>query len=218
MKDMQDKTFDFIYGMALRDATKQQAYKVGKGEKIALYKACPAKSIVKKYIDDLLDGKNPDFYKTAKKAENEFHAKQYEKFTFGNTQKLINMTVKYINIAGYHNDNYADLREKFRECHCPMDGVMVKKVIKELQDKLKKSEDKNRVKEFEENRYEIRDKDKIKKVKWRGFLSNPWGNMSANEENTNEQYELFQNIVRCLCKEKNLTPIEYDFIEWEPYE
>lgn len=45
---------------------------------------------------------------------------------FGNAQKLINMTAKYIALGIYMDD----CREDFQYCHCPMDGIMVDKVTK----------------------------------------------------------------------------------------
>ena len=47
-------------------------------------------------------------------------------FGFGNAQKLINMTAKYIALGIYMDD----CREDFQYCHCPMDGIMVDKVAK----------------------------------------------------------------------------------------
>ena len=47
-------------------------------------------------------------------------------FGFGNAQKLINMTAKYIALGIYMDD----CREDFQYCHCPMDGIMVDKVTK----------------------------------------------------------------------------------------
>ena len=47
-------------------------------------------------------------------------------FGFGNAQKLINMTAKYIALGIYMDD----CREGFQYCHCPMDGIMVDKVTK----------------------------------------------------------------------------------------
>lgn len=45
---------------------------------------------------------------------------------FGNAQKLINMTAKYIALGIYMDD----CREDFQYCHYPMDGIMVDKVTK----------------------------------------------------------------------------------------
>lgn len=45
---------------------------------------------------------------------------------FGNAQKLINMTAKYIALGIYMDD----CREDFQYCHCPMEGIMVDKVVK----------------------------------------------------------------------------------------
>ena len=108
-----------------------------------------AKGAVKEYTDAILGGFGSEeehdvtFYEAAKKIteafqscvptdemleaypENKREAKRLEKtFTFGNAQKLLNMTAKYIFISTYR---HPCLREKFNFCHCPMDGRMMKK-------------------------------------------------------------------------------------------
>lgn len=190
---VKDEVFNFIYEMALRDAVLQKAYS---GAKKPLFENAAARKITKKYIDDLLCGKTPDFYKTAVKIEESFRAEGYE-FTFGNTQKLINMAAKYIYTASYCSEDYAELREKFRCCHCPMDSIMVESVI----DKLKAKTDDKKV----QNILKGHEND------WRGFLKQPWSKISGDDK---KQYEMFQQIVNYLCGEEGLTPIEYDFIIW----
>lgn len=52
-----------------------------------------------------------------------------EKFTFGNVQKLVNMTAKYMFLSAYENENK---RVLFKHCHCPMDGIMIRAIRKKL--------------------------------------------------------------------------------------
>ena len=62
------------------------------------------------------------------------------KFTFGNAQKLINMTAKYYYISCCMN---SAKRENFKYCHCPVDCLLLEKVWKfirtnkELEEKIK---------------------------------------------------------------------------------
>lgn len=70
-------------------------------------------------------------------------------FGFGNAQKLINMTAKYIALGFYMDD----CRENFQYCHCPMDGIMVEKVITLL-----------------EGREDIRETFGLEKRGWKGVL------------------------------------------------
>lgn len=188
------KIFDFIYTMALRDATMRRAYE---GERTPLFKNDDAKNATREYINALLRGENPDFYTTAETVENGFRDKGHE-FTFGNTQKLINMTVKYMYIAAYQKEHYADLREKFKGCHCPMDSIMVKKVIKEIKSQIDEEEVCELLKGHERN--------------WRSFLQNAWSKMDKDKDK--DQYKLFQNLVKYLSDKKGLTPIEYDYKEF----
>lgn len=48
-------------------------------------------------------------------------------FTFGNAQKLVNMTAKYMYLRSYGDSNE---RKLFKFCHCPMDGTMIR-IVKE---------------------------------------------------------------------------------------
>ena len=48
-------------------------------------------------------------------------------FTFGNAQKLVNMTAKYMYLRSYGDPNE---RKLFKFCHCPMDGTMIR-IVKE---------------------------------------------------------------------------------------
>ena len=102
---MQNYLFDYAYGEALRDAINQQSFK---GEKNYLYDCEEGKAVVRTYIDAILKGEHPSFNKAEEEAEAKFNEfirskrpESNQEFTFGNTQKLINMTVKYIYISAY---------------------------------------------------------------------------------------------------------------------
>ena len=130
--DLDEKIFNFAYEFALRDATLQNAYT---GSLDVLRKNAEAKRILRSYIDTIFAGNANDglFWETAQRIEAsfaEFLDGRQPRFTFGNTQKLINMTTKYMFIACYQNGG---LRRSFAACHCPMDRIMVERVIKELE-------------------------------------------------------------------------------------
>ena len=105
-------------------------------------------------------------------------------FSFGNAQKLINMTVKYIYITLFRDKG--NNREKFKYCHCPMDGLMLKNVWK----------NKNSLKEIDLGNSE--------------FYSNDWGKETINSK----RYKIFQKAVRQLAKKSDCYPIEYDYMNW----
>ena len=127
------KIFDFIYMCAMRDAIIREAFK---GEKTWIESVATAKVILRKYIDRVLNNefdsqRNHDncFLEIANEicqAINEAKPQNgIATFSFGNAQKLINMTVKYMYGFCYQNP---DLRGGFRYCHCPLDSIMLNKV------------------------------------------------------------------------------------------
>ncbi len=203
--NINDQIFDFIYTIAMRDATQQKAYELKTAEltdeqkksdeykKELLLKNYEAKRIVREYIDDIIAGNNPCFYAVEGKLERSFEAfveehKDYlTKFTFGNCQKLINMTVKYFYIVVYPNPT---ISAHFNKCHCPMDNVMINTAITEL----KKSG--GTLANFNTTSADLR---------------KSWSRIDRNDH---VQYDLFQAIVRYLACKQGVTPIEYDYLMW----
>ncbi len=198
------KIFEFAYGSGLEDAIRQKAFD---GVKMPLRDCEDAKKTVKDYIDSILNGQKPNFYEVAKMVENDFEKfiaeynlnpvdgkKITGKFRFGNAQKLINMTAKYMFILTYDRP---ELRERFAQCHCPMDSIMIENVIKGI----------DKCKELPDN---IRDKTKRG---WKTQLRQPW---SQIESGNVSQYETFQELVVFLAGE--LSPIKYDYKEWKSIE
>lgn len=201
-----DKIFDFIYTIAMRDATLQKAYELKKDgltdekkksneyKKELLLKNEAAKSIVRGYIDDIIAGNNPCFYAVEKKLERSFdefveeHELYLTKFTFGNCQKLINMTVKYFYIVTYSDPT---IRSHFNDCHCPMDNVMINMAIKELNKSGKT------LTSFNTTSANLR-------KSWSRIVQ---GNKS--------QYDAFQEIVKYLAEQQGVSPIEYDYLMWK---
>lgn len=83
------RIFDFVYEMAMRDATMRTAFS---GDRKNIRQNLQAKNAVHRYIDNILSGNEYDFYETESVVEN---ALSKYGFSFGNCQKLINMTAKY---------------------------------------------------------------------------------------------------------------------------
>ena len=195
-RTIDDAIFDFIYNAALNDATRR----VYKGEKKEVEKIDEAKNIVRKYVDNILSGNDYDFYETAKAVQEVINralpAKNTDDkyFTFGNTQKLINMTAKYFYILSYGNDK-ENFKNLFSECHCPMDRIMIKNARK-LTNTYKNSTRINSVLESELSWSKL-DNDKNK-----------------YEGKAIEIYNTFQDIIREECDKRGIIPIEYDFLEW----
>lgn len=200
-----DKIFDFIYTIAMRDATLQKAYeligyKTSKGakkpddyKKEVLLQNNVAKDIIREYIDNIIAGNNPNFYDVEKDVEKSFDSfikgkKYLSSFTFGNCQKLINMTVKYFYIVTYSDPT---IRSRFNDCHCPMDNVMINMAIKELNKSGKT------LANFNTTSANLR-------KSWSRIVQ---GNTS--------QYDAFQEIVKYLAEQQGVSPIEYDYLMWK---
>lgn len=198
--NIEKKIFDFAYELALRDATLQNAYTGSLG---SLRQNDEAKRILKAYINAVLAGNANEalFWQTAQAIEASFDSfldAGQPCFTFGNTQKLINMTAKYMFITCYQHN---DLRNAFSVCHCPMDGIMVNTVIDELERALSSSssfEEQQRIREFMSRG-------------WKSYLRSPWSKIKSSNK---EQYKTYQRIVRLLSDRNGVSPLEYDFLMW----
>ena len=214
---LDDHIFNFIYGCALHDAVLQKAFK---GERTWIADVTEAKETVKKYINRVVKGdfKNADdetkkkhedfFLKTAKEVCKQINNSNFKptnisvgNFTFGNAQKLINMTVKHVYAHTYsiHLLDYASIRNHFRHCHCPMDSIMLDKVWKEYKNSFDNSIRKKELGNCE-------------------CFHKSWGN---EDFNTDKQilpcrYKKFQEAIKNIVDEKqgNIYPIEYDYIFW----
>lgn len=127
---LNNTVFDFIYEMALADATRRVLKDSG-----SLSECQNVRKTVKKYADDVVNGKEPDFYKVANDVVEKARTKNAE-FNFGHAQKLINMTMKYLYIR-YCEES--DIRERFVICHAPMDSFMRDYVYKRYRQIKKKS-------------------------------------------------------------------------------
>lgn len=129
--DINDKIFDFVYEMAFRDATMRKAFSKKENEDDKAYGERKknvkdiAKDKVSGYIQKIFDDNVGE--KTCIKTIFEVtEATEEFGFTFGNAQKLVNMTAKYMYISAFGDE---DMRKKFRLCHCPMDRHMIETVI-----------------------------------------------------------------------------------------
>lgn len=201
MEQILQYIFSFAYGAGLNDATAQKAYP-GESKKF-LRENNEAKDIVRAYIDGILNGENPDFYAVAKRLQASFNKWEEQKgydeplFSFGNAQKLINITVKFMYLAAY--SNYAPMRSRFQNCHCPLDRQMGARVKREICKIVKRKIRKIPEAELPDSILEI-----IKRDSWKGFD----GTWSKIEEKV---YEDYQAVVQFLAAKENLIPLEYDF-------
>lgn len=145
--DIDDKIFRFIYTTAMRDAVSQKAYEGNKKwtEENMVYGAL--KSKIEPLVIKVLNNTylSQDEYDTEllrviiNVCDYMNSQKECSKFTFGNGQKLVNMTMKYFYITCYSDDLK---KENFRYCHCPVDSIMLQKVWSECRKKYKEKTNK----------------------------------------------------------------------------
>ena len=220
---VREKIFDFAYEMAMRDATLQKAYydKDKENNKKHLLANRCAKGKVKEYIDCIISGNGiPNFFKTEEIVEfafSKYLGNGYPDFTFGNTQKLINMTAKYMFISCYHDST---LRKNFKICHCPMDKIIIDEAVKQFEEKYKdKGILSGKVAEIITRCNETIEEYNLGKTisegtfkTWKGYLkNNGWSKIKKNDIG---QYIFFQELVLDLLVGKDLSPLEYDLCFW----
>lgn len=208
MDNVMDRTIlEFVYVLAMREATLQLAYE---GEKKWLTKVknddgTPNKeveafvNVLEEHANAVMGGEtfdtqeqyNSSFYKVAEDICNKINAnKRDEKdtFSFGNAQKLINMTMKYLYIMCYKD---SEKRELFRFCHCPMDSILLKHVWKQ--------------------RNELSDKTMKRMKGYKVFLAS-WGSEDFND-NDDSRYKTFQAAIKELNGNDQYA-LEYDYKIW----
>ncbi len=211
--NVSDKIFNFVYIAAMKDAVSMGAYK---GEKKWLYtkteenikeeKKKLVKDSVKKHVTEILGGKyyklkqsdyDADFLSLANYIVEHINYIDQGEFTFGNAQKLINMTVKYCYIK-YFNGNLQEARDIFEYCHCPLDQQMLKKVWDKQSSYLKQD---------------------TKGYTKTAFLMSWGAEKVTTEERLPQRYLDYQDAVRRIIDEykeepKPRNPIEYDYCMW----
>ena len=184
---IKDKIFDFAYELAFRNSS--DAYMKAK---IIIRKK--AKDSVKEYVNGVVAGEFPDFNEAAQKINK---CVADPEFRFGNIQKLLNMTIKYIYIGYYTNP---DIRNNFKKCHCPMDGIMLNKVV----NAYKKLENKNE----EYLKYAVGESKYSS-----AFSKISWSKIEFDDKSKNKHskkiYDNYQEMVKTLANRKALIPIEY---------
>ena len=203
-----NKVLEFIYDCALRDATLQQAFK---GKKDWIKEIDEARQRMRVFTDRLLSGcfesendYNGCFLSTVNTIceiiNNNKPADAIDSFSFGNAQKLINMTAKYVYTLCYMKP---EMRDRFRFCHCPMDSIMLDRVWRKYEEEFGTEKRKN----------DLEKSDDFHKGWGAEGLNDEYGQPKLNA--FPHRYELYQNAVKNLIGDGDLYPIEYDYLVWE---
>lgn len=212
---MKNNIFEFIYRNAMSDATLQKAYN---GEKTILTseKTDKVRNILIEHINKIIDGNykntdknagkknyDKDFYILADAISQEINENfPSNNFTFGNSQKLINITIKYFYILSYKDRK---LKKNFEFCHCPMDRIMISKVVQDYSSAISNKPADRIFKKFNKEMYSWSN------VSWSHILNE---DPSENIEFGIDVYEKYQDMVRALAKKGKSIPIEYDYIHF----
>lgn len=200
MDRLDDEILRFIYISAMRDAVLQLSYKGKKkwledldafGALKGALAALTGKVLAGAYLCQ--EDYDADFRSTSIAVCEIINARAgNSEFTFGNSQKLINIMLKYFYIASY-GDPVA--KEKFWFCHCPMDQRMLKKVW--------------------DSRQTLNCE--IELGGCADFMKS-WGNedfeLNRGEKCFPRRYATFQRAVRAIAQQQGMSPLEYDYCEW----
>ena len=196
----------YAFHIALNDATLRGAYA---GETYGIGPNSNTAQHIKQYILDIYDEKYPDFYELANQLKDDL--KNYPGFTFGNIQRLINMTAKYMCQSTYETPIR---RTFFKNCHCPMDKNMIQRVSTGY----KKLMEENPGEINKDNYYFIvdgKESDAWDTVKWNAI------DFDGEEINSIEVYKKYQEMAKVIADKVSkdtgieTSPIELAFIEWD---
>lgn len=191
---MENIVFDFIYKMALDDATRRI-----KGINQAIRKVIWNKKIkddiVKKYTESVIKGENPDFKDCINKILDVVHDEFKIKITFGIIQKLLSMTMKYLYIRYYGTE----IEKNFNCCNGPMDSVMRDSVLGYYDNKKLE-----------------------KKLENPGFdRETAWSKLdkgTSDKKYKLDNYDNFQKGLELIKDNENIcNKIELDFRLWKPF-
>ena len=125
-----------------------------------------------------------------------------EDITFGNIQKLVNISAKHSYIRAFLENmkvsgdwfvNPKSPRNNFRHCHCPMDRILMKRTLAEYRGKV------------------------------RSFVEGCWSSIAwskivfgkTQNRFSISYYERFQDMVKELAASEGILPVEYDIVHWE---
>lgn len=194
--DINNKIFAFAYTMAFRDATMRNAFprrnntESERESNEAFHERKDeikhhSEKTVRAYIDSIISESNQESYDSlcVIKALCDEHNTNLG-FSFGNAQKLVNMTAKYMYLSTYGDEKK---RELFSNCHCPMDSVMMDRIVEKQE-------------EYSLGRIEF---------------EIPWSRLKISDTKSLEEYKRFQEYIQQIADKKKIYPIEVDFLLWD---
>jgi len=202
----------FISAIAIRPAIDQKAYTGDKKKIKQVICENNITDIMKKYIDAILAGQNPNFDKVIEDILDELKNNGIVDFTFGNAQKYVCMVVKYFYITTYNN---VALRQNFDYHPAPMDNKMKEHIYDQLkvttiaQHLINHLSTSNIIKA---NNLTINKASDIKKI----FKTCAWSRITYK---TKYVFDIFQECIKGLANYygtyKIRSSIEYDYLNWQ---
>ena len=185
--DIVGRMFDFVYEMAMNDALNRVS-----DSKSDVLINDDVKKTVKDYSDVVTGVKKKEQETDVNRVIKKVVELSNGKLTFGNGQKLVNMTFKYLYIE-YRNSDSAD----FSVCHAPMDSIM---------------------RDFVIDSYYIVQKKRRKRGEYPGVnYETAWSTLL---DSTGE-YESFQSAIKTIIDAaglkvngRKMNPVEFDYEFW----
>ena len=196
--DSRQDIFDFVYEMAMNDATRRTACA---GSKNALLQHDRAKKEVQDYYGESISGKGTSRTNNERiiKKVASILKKVDNNFSFGNAQKLVNMVAKYYYITVSSDDS---MKNRFADFDCPMDRYMKSYVVSEYKRAIRNddAQKRKRVEYYSNGTTETRDWSLI-----------AWSKLTDKDVTI---YSKYQDMAKYLSAIEHISPLEYDYKHW----
>ncbi len=199
--NLKDARTQFYFLLAFKDATLRGAYK-NKSELNAL-RADVMNSIQDHMAGDLSGGVEALISKVYE------DNREYSDFSYGNAQKAVNMFFKYLYCGTMFN---AGLEEEFADCHCPVDSIIIDKLIEQIlsgsKPRLSQAYEAQKILKIALYRDQENGRPLVNALKRKYFRGVVWSGMKE------EQYAAMQSLLRAWAADEGCTQLELDFKYW----
>ena len=208
MVNIEQKVYDTIFIIAMRDATLRNAYEgkkkdLGNPNNFPITLNCLI-TLYKKLLDDEYTSQedyDKDLLKFIELMCNEVNSfTQNNKFTFGNAQKFFNIAAKEFYKSIILCGKYNSMRNNFRFCHCPQDQQLIQLIWKQ--------------RKLLPNYINLGSRKEFNKS---------WGKENFENYIYPKRYLIFQEAVNYFCEQlinnhgDIINSIEFDFDNWNKF-
>lgn len=172
-----------------------------------------AAQMIRSYFlsDDMKGEKdfNGFHHKLCKELKDDFG--EEAKFTYGHAQKIINMAFKYLYCV-FSKVYEAEFRDKFKDCHMPLDSFSLEWLYRAYIKKKKLAE-----------KYKLTGKESSECLEATAFKGeyikkeaiNSWSTLEYEHSGKPEcTYSFYVDLLQCETKKIPFSPLELDFYVW----